>query len=76
MECDTSYGYFHTSVKIRGRRSAIISLKVIEGWIEGGYGVKQWVFKNLYDIFRKPTVERPYIDNVVFFSLLEYNNLV
>lgn len=33
-EGDTNFGYFHASVKSKGRQNVIIAVKVGEGWVE------------------------------------------
>lgn len=64
------------SIKSRGRRNSILSLKVRDDWIDGVSEIKQEVVNHFIEIFKESNVDRPRLDGVFIRSLSDDDNLI
>lgn len=70
-EGDTCSGFFHACVKSRGRRNAILALKIGVGWIEWVSEIRQDGVEHFFNIFKGPNAYRPHLHDIVFYSIFK-----
>lgn len=74
-EDGTNSVYFHASIKSMSIRNTILALKVGEAWIEGVSNIRCEVVNHFTESFKEPNVDWPRLDDVVFRSLWDEDNL-
>ncbi|GAU18658.1 hypothetical protein TSUD_124910 [Trifolium subterraneum] len=68
-EGDANTSYFHASVKSRGRKNAILALKVGDNWVESVSDVRSEIVDYFRKHFSETLEDRPTLDGIFFQGL-------
>ncbi|MCI19303.1 RNA-directed DNA polymerase (Reverse transcriptase), partial [Trifolium medium] len=74
-EGDANTRFFHSCVKLRGKRNLIRALKVEGGWVESPEAVRNHTVEFFRNHFKSVVWPRPHLDGIAFPTLSEEQNL-